>query len=51
MSFVCWPDMELIRHSHQFSKRFGLHLEHHPSSVNFDGLFGSAEIGASLFVE
>src|SRR5271155_783921 len=49
--FACWPDMQLIRHSHEFSQRFGLHLEHHPSPLNFDCPFGSAEFGACLFVE
>jgi hypothetical protein len=42
--------MQLIRHSHEFSQRFGFHLEHYPTAVNFDCLFGSAKLGARLFV-
>jgi len=49
--FVCCADVQLIRHTHQFSERFGLHLEHHPAPLNFDGPFTSAELGARLFVE
>jgi hypothetical protein len=51
IGFACWLYVQLIRHSYQFGQRFGFHLEHHTSSVNFDGLFSSAKISASLFVE
>src|SRR5271170_1073450 len=51
IGFARWPDAQLICHTDQFSQRFGFHLQHHPSPVNFDGFFGSAKIGASLFVE
>jgi hypothetical protein len=46
-----WPDVQLVRHSHEFSKRFGVHFDHHAGPVNFDGLFAGAELGARLFVE
>jgi hypothetical protein len=51
IGFAGWPDVQLIRHSDQSCERFGLHLEHHPSAVNPNGLFSSAELGARLLVE
>jgi hypothetical protein len=45
------PDVQLIRHTHQLSQRFGVHLEHHSSSVNFDRLFTGAKLRRHLFVE
>src|SRR5271163_892911 len=51
IGFGCLPDMELIRHSDQFSERFGFHLGHHMGPLGLDGPFSSAELRASLFVE
>src|SRR5271154_4424526 len=49
--FACWPDTQLIRHTHQFSERFGFHLGHHMGPLSLDGPFTGAELGSRLFVE
>lgn len=51
IGFACRSDVQLIRHSHQFSQRSGFHLEHHTGPVNFDGLLAGTELDARLFVE
>ena len=34
MGFACWPDLQLVRHSHEFSKRFRVHFDHHAGPLH-----------------
>src|SRR5690348_14336817 len=47
--FRRWSD--LLNHSYQVSKGFGLHLLHRPAALNLYRAFCSSEFGSDLFVE